>query len=98
MFDPIRLTEKTITAYGFQKSNARYLGNRTFIRSFLAIKLRPLTKSFYCLNIPASPDFNYLHELQDFFSNICRSRHYETTDLMDFIINYGSSHLRIKDD
>jgi hypothetical protein len=95
-FKPILLNEYTIQAYGFVKSNEKYKGFLPFFRNDIMIVMRPFTNKYYCVNIPVSMNFEYLHELQDFFEMMSPLPHQKLTSFPDFIIRYGSRYLDVR--
>jgi hypothetical protein len=70
-FEPIALDDDTFKALGFKKNHKKRPLHTYYMFDELYIKWNPFTiKHYYCVNVPESPHFNYVHELQDFLSQI----------------------------
>ena len=89
-FDPICLNESTLLAYSFKKSYGEHRCNHFFTRNNIVLTRRVGTSKFYCHNSMVSPDFEFLHELQDFFILFNQKYHYYEIELDNFIRKYGS--------
>lgn len=96
-FEPIFLNENTLPAYGFSKSDQEYNNSNYYSRNGIMIVMRPFTNKYYCPNIRFSSNFNYLHELQDFFETVMPFNYLKATYFQDFILRYGSRYLKICD-
>lgn len=87
-FTPIKLTEKVLLAYGFQKN--RLKGNIFTYRKYY-ILLEKKRESFFCVSTQPNLVIQYLHELQDLCNiNTFLGFPIIQREVMDFIRNYGS--------
>jgi hypothetical protein len=96
-FEPIRLNENTLQAFGFVKSLKRRKGSWDYIKYPILIKLRPLSNQYFCPNLHFSPTFLYLHELQTFYSFFDPFKQKDDILFLNFIANYGSRYLKFWD-
>lgn len=92
-FNPIRLTDNILKAYGFKKSKQRYENLICYLCFDVRLVRKPFKDWFYCHNIPSSPGMKYLHELQDFLSYHYPFHIMERVRYSDFIMRYGSKQL-----
>lgn len=92
-FDPICLNQGTLKAFDFIRSEGEYRGQYFFTRNSIILTRRVGKSSFYCCNFSYSPDFMYLHELQDFFIFFYRNNYHYEIELKNFINNFGSKEI-----
>jgi hypothetical protein len=97
-FQPISLSHKVLSAFGFKRSKEKYERYFYYYSKYdLLLFRRPFTSGFYFPEIPSSPTMNFAHELQDFLRFIPPFNIFENYRLQDFILNYGSKKLKIYD-
>ncbi len=92
-FQGIVLDDIIFSSFGFKKSVVKIKGYFEYYRLPIIVSQRPLSSKYLCINMPTIVEFEYLHELQDFYSYFDPYKISDEMAFNIFVSNFGSRRL-----